>query len=193
MSRSVDHSPVPAMPAAPCPTTTPSGSRRRRLKPLCTAAVVVAGCAAALSLAHRHHHVYVVETVLDGDTFGITFRGEGRLVQLAGADAPEIHKGEPFAHVAREYLEARIAGKKVWLDFLDSGDKLDYKHRLLCWAWLDGENISATLITEGYARFSGAAERQDRDALVELEHAARQASRGMWSARPVVQPREDRP
>ena len=56
--------------------------------------------------------------------------------QLAGADAPEIHKNEAFAQVSRAYLEERLQGKRVWLDFLDAGDPLDYKHRLLCWAWV---------------------------------------------------------
>ncbi len=134
-------------------------------------------------LVYYHSHTYVVEAVLDGDTLIVSKWGRQFTVQLAGADAPEIHKNEPFSEGARFYLKEQLLGRQIWLDFLDTGRKLDYKRRMLCWAWIDGENISYTLVARGLARFSGAAESDHRTVLTMLENDARANRRGLWSAR----------
>lgn len=145
------------------------------------AALVVVTIALIIGLAYYRSHTYVVESVLDGDTF-IAIRGGQRFkVQLAGADAPEIHKNEPYAEAARAYLAEQIQGRKVWLESLDISRKKDYKFRLLCWTWVDGENISYTLVAKGYAKFSGAAENEQRKILTLLQADAKEYRRGLWS------------
>ena len=143
------------------------------------AALVVVTIALIIWLAYYHSHTYVVESVLDGDTFIAARGGQRFKVQLAGADAPEIHKNEPYAQAARAYLAKQIHGRKVWLEFLDSSRKQDYKFRLLCWAWVDGENISYMLVGKGYARFSGAAESEQRRILTLLQADAKEHHRGL--------------
>lgn len=98
------------------------------------ATLVVVSIALIIWLAYYHSHTYVVESVLDGDTFSATRGGQRFKVQLAGADAPEIHKNEPYAQAARAYLAKQIHGRKVWLESLNSSRKQDYKFRLLCCA-----------------------------------------------------------
>ncbi len=147
------------------------------------AGLVVAVIGMIVWLSWYHKHTYFVEAVRDGDTLVVSKWGRKFLVQLAGADAPEIHKNEPFAGAARIYLVNRVLGRKIWLDDLDTSRKLDYKERLLCWAWIDGENISYLLVAGGYARFSGAAEGADRTILSMLQADAKEHRRGLWSAR----------
>ncbi len=172
--------------------TTPTESRassswkRLNLLDLRLAGLVVAVIGLIVWLVYYHSHTYVVEAVLDGDTLIVSKWGWQTTVQLAGADAPEIHKDEPFSEDAQVYLEEQLLGRKIWLEFLDVGRKLDYKKRMLCWAWIDGENISYALVARGLARFSGAAESDHRAVLTMLENDARENRRGLWSARPAA-------
>ena len=167
------------------PTESPVASRwdRLHLLDLRFAGLVVAAIGLIVWLVYYQSHTYVVEAVLDGDTLMVSKWGWQFTVQLAGADAPEIHKNESFSQGARFYLKEQLLGRKIWLDFLDTGRKLDYKRRMLCWAWIDGENISYTLVARGLARFSGAAESDRRAVLTMLENDARENRRGLWSAR----------
>ncbi len=167
------------------PTKSPTSSRLKRLnlRDLRFAGLGIAVIGLIVWLTYYHSHTYVVDAVLDGDTLIVSKWGWQFTVQLAGADAPEIHKDEPFSEGARFYLKEQLLGRKIWLDFLDRGRKLDYKDRMLCWAWLDGENISYTLVAQGLARFSGAAENDHREILTLLENDARANRRGLWSAR----------
>ncbi len=172
-------------PTQTSPTESPTASRGKRLNlpNLRFAGLVVAVIGLLVWLAYYHSHTYVVEAVLDGDTLIVSKWGGRFKVQLAGADAPEIHKNEPFSEGARFYLKELLLGRKIWLDFLDTGRKLDYKRRMLCWAWIDGENISYMLVVRGLARFSGAAESNHRAVLAMLENDAREHRRGLWAAR----------
>lgn len=159
-----------------------SSSLRSGLGSFAWAAIVVLGCAIVTGVAYRHMHLRTCTAVLDGDTFAIRRGNARQLVQLAGADAPEIHKNEPFALESRQFLEDMILHKHVWLEYLDSGDKTDYKNRLLCWVWVDGKNLNYELVARGLARISGAAEGADRTILSMLEDDAKASERGMWAA-----------
>ncbi|MCH8852594.1 MAG: thermonuclease family protein [Planctomycetes bacterium] len=178
------NSPDPAQSAEPQEQPA-SGWHKYNLLDLRFAGMVVAVIGLIVWLSWYHKHTYFVEAVQDGDTIVVSKWGRKFLVQLAGADAPEIHKNEPFAEAARTYLVDRLLGRKIWLDDLDSSRKLDYKDRLLCWAWIDGENISYMLVGEGYAKFSGTAEGDQRTILSMLEADAKEHRRGLWSAEPA--------
>lgn len=150
------------------------------------AGLVVVG-AIACYFAFRSSHTYYVTYVVDGDTFAIDLGGNNTLVQLAGADAPELHKDERYAVEARKYLIERIEKRRVFLDFLDPSERVDYKHRLLCWTWIEGSNLSHELVVRGLARFSGAAEGEDRKLFVMLQNDARDHQRGIWSSKQIQQ------
>ncbi len=149
--------------------------------------IVMTGLAIA-GVIDQQRHLFVVEEVIDGDTIRITWHGHDQLVQLAGVDAPELHKGiagEPGAQAARDFLRRRILHQEVWIEELDRGAPRDHKGRLLCWVWLDHDNVCYDLVASGLARFSGAAEAPHRDALVALQDSARHRGRGVWSSRPA--------
>ena len=101
----------------------PVASRWKRvnLLDLRFAGMVVAVIGLIVWLVYYHSHTYIVEAVLDGDTLIVSKWGGQFKVQLAGADAPEIHKNEPFSEGARFYLKEQVLGRKIWLDFLDTG------------------------------------------------------------------------
>lgn len=53
---------------------------------------------------------------------------------------------------------------------------------MLCCGWVDGENISYMLVAKGYARFSGAAQNEQRRILTLLQADAKEHHRGLWSS-----------
>lgn len=59
---------------------------------------------------------------------------------------------------------------------------LQIQPAVLCWAWVDGENISYMLVGKGYAKFSGAAESERRRILTLLQADAKEHHRGLWSS-----------
>ncbi len=91
----------------------------------------------------------LVTKIIDGDTFLIE---GGYSVRILGIDADE--RGHPCYEEARTRLEELILNKEVKLE-KGTEDK-DQWCRYLRYAFLNGENISLTLIKEGLvvARFS---------------------------------------
>jgi len=156
-----------------------------------TAGVAVVVALSLGGLWYRAGHVYRVDEVIDGDTLRIQYHGTARLVQLAGADAPEMHKGpagQPLADAATQYLTDRVLHKSVWIEFEDPGVPEDDKGRLVCWVWRGAENLSYSLIARGLARSCGTAEGKRRTILAALEQEARIRQRGVWAlmeGRPV--------
>lgn len=89
--------------------------------------------------------------VLDGDTF----RVEGEVVRLLGADTPERpapwFRGdqEPWASRASDLARARIDGAQR-VTLLSRGER-DARGRLLAHLLLDGEPLAAHLVAAGLA------------------------------------------
>ena len=98
---------------------------------------------AAISLAAEPVEV---DYVYDGDTIRLR---DGRRVRLIGINAPEIQHtersgrikpGEKFGEEARQYLEKRIAHKKVLLE--TDQEKQDHYHRILAYVFFPTERSS---------------------------------------------------
>lgn len=158
--------------------------------PLC-AALFIVSVPSLIYLGVRTRHVYTVIDVSDGDTFCIQKADGIQVVQLGGADAPELHKDEPFAQQARYYLMDRLLHRRVRLETVDPARPYDHENRWVCWVWIGSENLSHTLVHHGLARFSDDAEGTQRSELLRLESVARTAGLGMWM-RPQRLQREDR-
>lgn len=131
---------------------------------------------------------YRVTKVVDGDTISVRMGKNDVLVRLIGVDAPELSsrsntKKGCFAAQAKDYLSRKILGKYVTLsgDYL-SGDK-DYYGRLLRYVYLNGEDISRTLVFNGYARqykyWNN--DYMNRYSYTLLESAAHATWRGLWN------------
>jgi len=85
-----------------------------------------------------------VTKVIDGDT--VIIEG-GEHVRLLGMDTDE--RGYPCYNPAKKRIEELILGKEVKLE-KDQTDK-DRYDRLLRYIFLDGKNINAQLVEEGFA------------------------------------------
>lgn len=131
---------------------------------------------------------YRVTKVVDGDTISVRMGKNDVLVRLIGVDAPELSsrsntKKGCFAAQAKDYLSRKLLGKNVTLngDYL-SGDK-DYYGRLLRYVYLNGEDISRTLVLNGYARqykyWNN--DYMNRYSYTLLESVARATWRGLWN------------
>ncbi|MFB6246319.1 MAG: thermonuclease family protein [Candidatus Pacearchaeota archaeon] len=85
-----------------------------------------------------------VTRVIDGDTIELNGSKD---VRLLGVDTPE--RGEKFYDEASRFLENRIEGKKVTLEF--GPEKKGSYGRILAYVKFKGENINLDLVREGYA------------------------------------------
>ena len=73
-----------------------------------------------------------VEKVTDGDTFELD---SGQTVRLTGVNAPD--RGDEGYMEAKDYLEKRVGGEKVYLEYDRYQD--DKYGRILAWVWIDCE------------------------------------------------------
>ncbi|MGA1795964.1 MAG: thermonuclease family protein [bacterium] len=118
---------------------------------------------------------YMVEEIVDGDTFIIAGR---KRVRLIGIDAPD--HGEFCAEQARQRLTSLILGKTVFLE-RDTTETDEYD-RLLRYAFIGDTFVNGVMVSEGYA---WAITRQPDDnyasRLEAAEEDARQSGRGcLW-------------
>jgi len=94
-----------------------------------------------------------IKYIHDGDTLHLK---DGRKVRLIGINTPEVAHGnnaaEPFAAEATNALKALFKDKKS-ISLIYGEEKYDRYERLLAHGFTDdGDNIQATLLTQGYAR-----------------------------------------
>jgi len=122
-----------------------------------------------------------VVAVADGDTITILDAGNNLTkVRLHGVDAPE--KSQPFGTASKHHLSIMIFGKHV--SVTDKG--LDKYRRTLGVVYLDGRDINAQMVADGYAwayvKYSWDYEAAEGD--------ARQAQCGLWVGADPVPPWE---
>ena len=128
-----------------------------------------------------------VERVVDGDTRVVRYQGGNRTVRLTGVDTPEsVHPTRPVEHFGLEasaFTKARLDGQTVRLVVDRTGDTVDAYGRLLRLVYLDGENLNATLIREGYGHAIRRFDYSMRRQFIALENQARIRRRGLWAPR----------
>ncbi len=112
--------------------------------------------------------------MFDGDSFSARAAdGKPLEVRAAEIDAPE--KGEPYANRARQRARQLLNGKQAAIRQFD----VDRYGRIVGRVFVDGTDLSATLVSEGLA---GVHRRYAEDQrLYALEAEAREARRGFWS------------
>lgn len=172
--------------------TTRAVRRHRRARLVPWALLVVM----ALSSFCSHHvtprsgrpidgKTFPVERVSDGDTLVIRMPdGTTERVRLKGIDAPELARdGQPDQHFAKEsqaYLQKRLAGRSVTLQF-DGTETRDRFGRLLAFVYLsDEECLNLTLVQFGYAYVDRRFDSFMHSQMGRLEGEARKKERGLW-------------
>ncbi|WP_323676072.1 lamin tail domain-containing protein [Halorubellus sp. PRR65] len=141
-----------------------------------------------------------VVAVVDGDTLKVEFP-DGRVenVRLLGVDTPEVHTGvtpdefegvpstddgeawlTDWGHKASEWMRQRVADAEVRIATDPEADRRGSYGRLLVYVHVDGENVNAELLTQGYARMYDS-EFAERDRFASLEATAQSQDAGLWA------------
>lgn len=150
---------------------TPAMSRLRR-----TALILPALLCTGLAAGSTAERIVGVASVIDGDTIEI----HGRRIRFHGVDAPEA--GQPCTRDGRNWPCGRRAAQALQ-DFLDKrpveciGEKIDRYGRIDARCSVDGADVEAWLVREGWAL---AYRRYSADYVGE-EADARAAGRNIWS------------
>lgn len=122
--------------------------------------------------------------IVDGDTIDVLIDGKKERVRLIGIDTPETvdqrKRVQCYGPEASAKMKELLSGKFITLQRKPNEDRDDYD-RLLRYVSLDGRDIGAQMIEEGYARSTCAAFRHPRCAEYDrLERSAKISWKGRW-------------
>ncbi len=134
----------------------------------------------------EHEMLFPVARVIDGDTIVVLIDGKTERIRFIGIDTPETvddHKKiQCYGPESSERVKELLSGKSVALETKPNEDRDDYG-RLLRYVILDGRDIGATMLEEGYARSLCFAFPHPKCSEYDnLEREARELKRGRWGA-----------
>ena len=125
-----------------------------------------------------------VTRVVDGDTIHVLIDGAEYRLRYIGIDTPETQHPtlgvEPFGPEASQANRDLVEGKTVWLE--KDVSETDRYGRLLRYVYVDDLMVNEELLRRGLARvatFPPDVKYVDR--FLEIQRAAQEADRGMWS------------
>ena len=129
---------------------------------------------------------YQVVAVVDGDTIKVDYHGKTTSVRLIGVNTPETvdprKDVECFGEEASQFLRSLLEGKAVRLEPDISQSDRDKYDRLLRYIYLDGEDVSLTIIQNGYGyeyTYNVPYQKQARYRAAQTE--AENGKRGLWA------------
>jgi len=132
------------------------------------ALLVTVACIAAGTLSGR------VVAVSDGDTLTLLTKDKQQVkIRLSDIDTPE--KRQPFGSRSQQALASKVFGKDVTIAVREK----DRYGRTVGRVLLDGRDINAELVAEGYAWVYRQYSKDQR--LFQLEDEARAMKRGLWA------------
>jgi micrococcal nuclease len=126
-----------------------------------------------------------VSSIVDGDTIKVKLGKKTETIRIIGIDTPEtVDPRKPvqcFGKEASAKMKSLIAGKTVTLERNPAEDRDKYR-RLLRYVWLDGQDIGAKMIQDGYAFSYKKYPHPRLETYNKLEQEAREALRGLWGS-----------
>jgi len=126
-----------------------------------------------------------VTNVVDGDTFKIEINGTVETVRIIGIDTPEtVHPSKPvqcFGKEASNALKEVLDGEDITLE-KNPAEERDKYGRLLRYVEIDGVDIGASMIEEGFAYSYKQYPHPRLEEYNELEKEAREENRGLWGS-----------
>jgi len=128
----------------------------------------------------------LVTRVIDGDTIDVRFGGgKTARVRIVGIDTPEtVDPRKPvqcFGKEASQHMRELVEGKDVVLQSKPDEDKDKYG-RLLRYVQLEGDDVGAGMIRDGYAFSYKYFPHPRLELYNKLEQQARENDRGLWGA-----------
>lgn len=137
------------------------------------------------SIRARTSDSITVNRVVDGDTLKIILNGQEETVRVIGIDTPEtVDSRKPiecFGREASSKMNSLVEGKEVELQE-DPAQERDKYDRLLRYVHMNGQDIGAKMIREGYAFSYKSFPHPRLEKYNRLEQEAREAARGLWSS-----------
>ena len=121
-----------------------------------------------------------VISIHDGDTITVLNGKEQTKVRLFGIDAPELK--QPYGKKSKQFLANLIAGKVVEVE----GNGIDRYKRTIGTVYLDGKDINAQMVANGYAW----AYRKFSKVYAGQESKARSQNLGLWQDKKPIPPWE---
>ena len=126
-----------------------------------------------------------VTSVVDGDTFKVEINGTVETVRIIGIDTPEtVHPSKPvqcFGKEASNALKEVLDGEEIALE-KNPAEERDKYGRLLRYVEIDGVDIGASMIEEGFAYSYKQYPHPRLEEYNELEQEAREENRGLWGS-----------
>jgi endonuclease YncB( thermonuclease family) len=136
--------------------------------------------------AHGLAGQFKVTKVYDGDTIMAEGHDIVIYVLLAGIDAPELSSedkelDQPYARVAKRYLETMILNKSVEIKGYGIG-AYPYNH-LIGEVYVENSNVNIAMLAKGLAEVSSGEPPSGLDIgrYEEVERTAKASGMGMWS------------
>lgn len=129
---------------------------------------------------------YLVERVVDGDTFIAIIDGKSEKIRLLGVDAPEsVHpdqrRNTEAGKEVSEYVKNLLKNKRIYLEYDVS--IVDQYDRVLAYVYLeDGKTmLNEFLLEEGYAAvMTVQPNNRYTDHFYELQKKAQEEKKGIW-------------
>lgn len=140
----------------------------------------------------------VVTRTMDGDTLAVRYSdGKEETVRVLGIDTPETEDhgnwGSEFSGIsdpsyltewglkASEHTRSLAKGKSVTLTADCQAEDYDQYGRLLSYVDIEGSDLGATLIKEGYARVYTAQAFERKSQYLSLQSEAQRSRTGLWN------------
>jgi micrococcal nuclease len=137
----------------------------------------------------------VVTHVTDGDTFDIQYpNGTEDTVRLLGVDTPEVYSEvspeefsganaeclDTWADRATSFVERRVEGQNVRMEFDENEGRRGYYDRLLAYTYIEDVHLNYQLVRQGYGRVYTDSEFVMKNEFLDAEEEARAQDRGLW-------------
>ena len=118
--------------------------------------------------------------VIDGCTLEVVYNAKAEKVKLLGLEISD--KTYKYYNEAKMALSKLVDGKKVTLEFENPDEEKRDKHgNLLCYVYLNGNNVNVEIVRQGFCHFSpytGAGKLAQKFEKAESE--ARMNKKGIW-------------
>lgn len=130
-----------------------------------------------------------VESVTDGDTIRVMYKGVNEPVRLIGINTPEVARygqpGECFGQEAGSFARKKMNGKKVYLVRDGMQDDRDRYGRLLRFVILEDQtNVNELMVRKGFATYEAQYPVAEpfRSRLANAQRSAQESTAGLWNA-----------
>lgn len=137
-----------------------------------------------------------ITKITDGDTFWVTFAsGNRENIRILGVDAPETYSSnspneydgitdtdclDDWGNSATEFAIDTLSGKIVQVIADPLGDERDRFDRLLAYIHIEGQDFSAMLVKNGFARVYRKYEYSRKSVYIAFEEIAKLNKAGLW-------------